>query len=286
MNNSKLIQKYNCYLFAIVALALSQGSLAAFPIPIPIPIPNPRNVKPYDDKQIGFIEINETNIDEVIARLGYPSEVRKDGDVFLYHRAITKAVIVSAGFGNHKNISKRFYLLIEFNDDDTVKAFESLSGRKPVFQSGIGVSYSFFGETFLFDTAEEDEKAKQFKPPANKAVIYLYVANYMSSSVFTIDGQKLVPTKLDGFFRWDVDPGNHKVWARGVTPPVISSALPPLIYQHPPVGNIDLVCEEGQIYIISLERTKSKSKDGRIIDVSLVDYEEGSREISNRKLLL
>ncbi len=102
MNHSNLIQKYICYLFAIVALALSQGYLAAFPIPIPIPIPN--KVKPYDDEQIGFIEINKTNKDNVIARLGTPSEVRKDGAVFLYHRAIAKAIIVSTDFGNHKNI--------------------------------------------------------------------------------------------------------------------------------------------------------------------------------------
>ena len=135
MNHHSQSQKYFRYLFAGVALAFLQGCVA-------VPIPTPPKEKPFNEGQIGFIETNKTTKEDVIARLGSPSVVRKDGAIFLY-RANARTAVIHWGYliltgpegdSGSEDIWKSFYLLVEFNPDDTVKAAETLSRGKPCSQ--------------------------------------------------------------------------------------------------------------------------------------------------------
>lgn len=271
MNHSNLIQKTFCFLLLAPALALSQGLSVPVAPPIPIPIPT-HHKKPYNAEITSFIKIGKTHKDEVIAQLGSPTETRRDGDIFLYQTDKTNTTIWIVGSYEEYTIPKRYYLLIEFNDDDTVKAFESLSGRKSESQSGIGIVRGANQGTILYSPVDEDTEAKLFKPPVNKAVIYLYTCDFKSSYSIGIDMKNAFSANQIGYIRLEVDPGKHKIWA------IRSDKLAD--------GNSEILCEEGQIYFVRLEFTKSKNNGERIIDVSVVDHEEGSKEISKRKLIL
>jgi len=78
MNHHSQSQKFFCYLFAALVLTFLQGCVVVTP------------QKPFSEDKIDFIELNKTTKDDVIARLGRPSVVRKDGAIFLYE---TRAMV-------------------------------------------------------------------------------------------------------------------------------------------------------------------------------------------------
>jgi len=320
MTKNKQIIKLIRYLFAAVALAFLQGCLS-----VPVPIPTPASERPYNKGKIGFIETNITTKDEVIARFGSPSVKRRDGAIFLYQTDATVLVehdwlITPIGvFHDSYDVKKLFNLLVEFNSDNTVKAAEALSSSDKRSRSGFSIYVdSCLRKVILFDTPEEDELAKRFEPAAKSTVIYVYWDNVKGDNVkgfiklfnsfldkflytegyVSIDKRQTEFINEKGFFRWEVLPGNHQIQANRYFDEFLN-----------------LRCEEGQIYFIRLktlytariasaeeelhnrvnhtylryfggfDMTSSGIFDGEV-EVSVVDHEEGRREISKRKLIL
>lgn len=302
MNHSNLIQKYNCYLFAIVALAFLQGCVS---------VPTHAKEKPFNEDQIVLTETNNVTKDDVLRRLGQPSVVRNDGALFLYHTEAKVGVQIDARAylfysafalaaytysGGLLDITdlpeqaeividnkmKSYYLIVEFDADDNVMAAEALSGSKPGELSGYSIEENYIYEQrrktrklILYDTPEEDAAAKRFELPVEGAVIYAYLDKSLASNGYvSIDRQSEEYANGDGFFRWEVDPGNHRVGAQRD------------MYRGTIEKSLNLRCKAGQTYFIRLKPTSPKLYDDMALEVSVVDNKEGRREISKRKLIL
>ena len=122
----------------------------------------------------------------------------------------------------------------------------------------------------LYNTSEEDAVAKRFESPVKGTVIYAYWdKGHVSNGNVSIDGQLSEFANGNGFFRWEIQPGNHQVQAHQK------------MYRGTINNFLNLRCEEGQTYFIRLKRFARP-----VIEVSVFFHNEGIREISKRKLIL
>ena len=133
--------------------------------------------EPFQEEEIGFLEIGATSKQEVKDSIGEPIKSFLQGQWWVYraHQKMSEwAVLVSVGTGGGAwdigGQIRQYDLLINFNDGDVVNHFVVLTpGSSCIPEFGVCYSEGFF--TFL------DSPSKESAIQSSQCVIHLFVSN-------------------------------------------------------------------------------------------------------------
>lgn len=80
--------------------------------------------KPVTEEQVAFLALKETTKKEVLGRLGSPNVVWEDARVFVYLWELRQGIFFWSLSYDPVDISKRYVLLIQFDEEDRLHRFE------------------------------------------------------------------------------------------------------------------------------------------------------------------
>lgn len=264
----------------VVLLTIIYGCII-LPVPTSI-LPDADSVTPFIHQVNSLIIPGSTTKMQVVSILGDPSARRFGERIYIYAAGqkdwlwagfiVLPPVAVVPAYGYPTYLTH--LLIIEFDKDDIVTAFQEICKDSGKLESGLYVVNSGgyitshtkdrkwrFADKQLVILASEtmDKKAREFAVPQNKSVIYYY-KKFSDNIEATLDDNLSVDPESDGFLMWLVDPGEHRI---NTTHNFYWNAL-------------TMHCYPGEKYYIGNYKGTLKEEDKAIAE----------KEISERKLVI
>jgi len=117
----------------------------------------------------------------------------------------------------------------------------------------------------------EDSEAKLFRPVPDKGVIYIFRENdyYITKFPVIVDGRQLGSMHSGTYFRLEVEPGEHDIWADGSDIASLNKKI-----------RLPLVVEQGELYFI--QQTASSARSPHLERIAA---NAGMREVRECKLM-
>ena len=261
-----------------------------------VPLPSVPQAQPFKDEQIAFVEVGKTTRQEVETKLGQPQVNRADGRLDVYGEARAVGSLVAGVYGGSGSISpiETFhYVMVRYDPDDVVTAFDVVRGKHGSTSDGICVAAAFETVeahglwydvesvlknrfTILLAPENDDRHAKRFSVEPDKCGIYLFetrsgMPGHSTLNVFRT-GRPGTPIQSDGYLYWTQSPGTAILEAATLT-------------EHVPSQTFEFECAAGNLYFVEINHHNQWIWKGTMT-FSTHTIESGKEQVEDRQLIL
>ena len=267
-----------------------------------IPFPSIPEAKPFQDEEIGFVEVGKTTRQEVNAKLGQPQVSRADGSLVAYGEARAVASLLGAvymGSGQIMPIETFHYVIVRYDADDVVTAFDIVRDRDGCTSDGICIEAAFKTveargwwydvesaltdlSTIILAPTDNDGDAKRFPVEANRCGVYVYETRT------GMPGHKALSISRPGRPSTPINSHTYLYWMQSPGPVSLDSVEFDVTFpnqEFPTVQPLDFECAAGNLYFVKVNN-HNRWIFNDTITFSLDTTESGKKNVQSRRLII